>query len=370
MRRALSSHRLRLIGGMALGAAVLAMFAQASTKENVRAELIRLQNQSGLSLVSFEGALRNGNLYVVAFASRSLSETQLSREENMGEGAISSDGTEIAFERRRPIGQTVATLTGKGLPEHRNYLGIIRRDGSDLREYPDLDEPYDLCWSPDGSILALTVKNLKQGKDTARGLQILNLSTGSTEEVDAKGYATSQCWSPDGKQIVYHADSTLRVYDIRDKKSRTLANGDQATWSPDGNWIAFLEDDGYYAIRPSGNERRRLFKKKDALTALWWSPDSRFVVYLSRNRFFEGPWWPPIEQGRLRVRRLDDNAEDWVANLYIEGHVPSFQWVKGIEPNAHAERTSRVHSLSDQRPNLKPTRYPNFPRVDFCRRNP
>jgi hypothetical protein len=35
----------------------------------------------------------------------------------------------------------------------------------------------------------------------------------------------------------------------------------------------------------------------------------------------------PIEQEHLRVRRLDDNAEDWVANLYIEGHVPTFQWV-------------------------------------------
>lgn len=145
--------------------------------------------------------------------------------------------------------------------------------------------------------------------------------------MDARGSTTSQCWSPDGKQIVYQAGDTLHLYDIEKKKSWTLTNGQAATWSPDGNYIAFLEEDGYYTIRSPGNERKRLFKKKDALTPLWWSPDSRFVAYLSRNRFFEGSWWPPIEQGRLRVRRLDDNAEDWVANLYIEGHVPSFQWV-------------------------------------------
>ncbi len=66
--------------------------------------------------------------------------------------------------------------------------------------------------------------------------------------------------------------------------------GRYATWSPDGNWIAFFEDDGYYAIRPSGNDKKLLFKKKDALTALWWSPDSRLVAYVSRNGFFEGRW--------------------------------------------------------------------------------
>jgi WD40 repeat protein len=303
---ALSSRWLHLIVGMASCSVALALFAQASPKQSVRAELIQLQSQSGLTLISFEGAGPDGPVYIVAFASRSLPERQLLQEEIGGVRAITSDGTIIAFEHRRK----------EEFPRYRTFLGVIRRDGSDLREYPDLDEPYDLCWSPDRSILALSAKNLKERKDTTRGLLILNLDNGSTGEVDAQGSVTSQCWSPDGKQIVYHhADGTLRVYDVRDKKSRTLTNGWHPTWSPDGNWIAFSDDKGYYAIRPSGAERKRLFKKKDALTALWWSPDSRFVAYVSRNRMFEGSWWPPIEQGRLRVRRLDDNAEEWVANL-------------------------------------------------------
>src|SRR4029077_7183399 len=114
-----------------------------------------------------------------------------------GVRGISSGGTEIAFERRQKTGQTFSAPAGKEFPQYRTLLGIIRRDGSDLREYPDLDEPYDLCWSPDGSALALTAKNLKQGKDPARGLEILNLRSGSTEEVEVKGNTTSQCWSPD-----------------------------------------------------------------------------------------------------------------------------------------------------------------------------
>jgi Tol biopolymer transport system component len=328
---------LRLIGGMAICVVALVVLAQASAKESVRAELVRLQEQTGLSLVSFGGGGGSGNLDVVMFDSRRLEDTQLLKGENVGQGSISSDGSAIAFELRRKTGRTFSTPYVKEVPETRSRLAIVRQDGSDLREYPDLGDPYDPCWSFDKSALALTVKNLKQGKNAAQSLQILNLSDGTTEEVEAKGYVTSQCWSADGKQIVYHADGTLRVYDTREKKSRTLTSGGHPTWSADGNWIAFAEDDGYYAIRPSGNERKRLFKKKDAVTALWWSPDSRFVAYISRNRFPEGLWSPPIEQGRLRVRRLDDNAEDWVANLYIEAYVPSFQWVKGMPPIVHPE---------------------------------
>lgn len=319
---------LRPIVGMAFFAVALTVLTQASTKESIRAELTRLQKQGGLSLVSFEGGGRSGNLSIVLFANRSFSERHLLKNENVGEGSISLDGTEIAFELWRKTGQKLSAPTGKEYPEYRSYLGIVRQDGSDLREYPDLDKPYNSCWSFDKSALALSVKDLKHGKDASYGLQILNLGSGTIEMIDAKGYVTTQCWSPNGKQIVYQTDQTLRLYDIQEKKSWALTNGRYATWSPDGNWIAFLEDDGYYAIRPSGNEKKLLFKKKDALTALWWSPDSRLVAYVSRTRFLEGRWWPPMEQGRLRIRRLEDNAEDWVANLYIEGHVPSFQWIK------------------------------------------
>src|SRR5436309_366803 len=196
MYRALSSRWLRLIVGTAFCAVALVVFAQASAKENLRAELIRLQKQSGLSLVSFGGG--GGNLYVVLFTSRHLAEKQFLKGENVGDGSVSSDGRAIAFELRRKTGQTFSTPTGKEFPKWRTYLGIIRQDGSDLREYPDLEEPYDPCWSLDGSALALSAKNLKQGKEAAEGLQILNLGDGATEGVDAKGYVTSQCWSPNG----------------------------------------------------------------------------------------------------------------------------------------------------------------------------
>src|SRR6266436_3580086 len=161
---ALFSRWLRLIVGMVFCAATLAVFAQGSTKEKVRAELIRLQKQSGLTLISFEGAGPDGRVYIVAFANRSLPDRQLLKEQTGGVRAITSDGTEIAFEGRRRTGQTLSAPGESKFAPYRTYLGVIRRDGSDLREYLDLDEPSDLCWSPDGTALALNAKNLTQGK--------------------------------------------------------------------------------------------------------------------------------------------------------------------------------------------------------------
>jgi WD40 repeat protein len=140
--------------------------------------------------------------------------------------------------------------------------------------------------------------------------------------------ALSQCWSPDDKKVVYDADDSVRVYDAEQKQWLVLAKGKDATWSPDGKWIAFLDDDTYYAVAPSGENRKELFKASGALSGLWWSPDSRIVAYVSRNRFGEPPLIA-VDVGwvRLRVRRLSDNSEDWVAQL-SDAHIPSYQWLE------------------------------------------
>jgi WD40 repeat protein len=157
---------------------------------------------------------------------------------------------------------------------------------------------------------------------------ILNLESGKTGDVSAATFVGSQCWSPDNRRIVYEFHDSVRMYDIERNKWTALAKGKEPSWSPDGNWIAFLDEDTYYAIRPSGEERKVLFTKKRAVSGLWWSPDSRFVAYISRTSFPERPWLVvDVAFVRLRIRRLEDNSEDWVAG-FSEVHVPTFQWVK------------------------------------------
>jgi len=292
---------------------VLGVSAQAIPKESVRAELVREQKENGLTLASFYRSVET-----VRFADRSTSTGKELLPTGAMEGAISRDGTEIAVEFWQP---RIASS-----------LRIIRRDGTDISRYPDIAAPYGLCWSYDQSKLAMSEQNLKRGTTPPNdSLAILNLATKESQVVDVRAYVTSQCWSPDGKKIVYEADDSVRVFDIEQRQWLVLAKGKDATWSPGGNWIAFLDDDTYYAISPSGESRKELFVAKGALSGLWWSPDSRIVAYASRNR----PLEPPViavDVGwvRLRVRRLDDGSEDWVAQL-SDAHIPNYQWVEITE---------------------------------------
>src|SRR5260370_14771637 len=98
-----------------------------------------------------------------------------------------------------------------------------------------------MCWSYDNSKLALEVSNRTIDQYAAPSLQILNLDSGTTEEVDGLDtHITSQCWSRDSKELVYFANKPVgiqivRVYDTNQKNARELARGCDPIWSPDGN---------------------------------------------------------------------------------------------------------------------------------------
>lgn len=283
----------------------VAPFAQTTAKEPVRTELIRLQKDTGLTLASFDRSVET-----VMFADRSMSTGNEVLAAMVDDGAITRDGMDVAV-----------NLFRRG-------FGVVHTDGSDFRGYSEVSAAYDLCWSYDKSKLAMNVQNLKRGTSPPNdNLQIFNLSSKEIQVFDVRAAVTSQCWSPDNKKVVYEANDSVRVYDSEQKKWLELAKGREATWSPDGNWIAFLDDDTYYAIRPSGENRKELFKSKGALSGLWWSPDARIVAYISRNKTFEGPVALDVGMARLRVRRLSDSSEDWVAQV-SDAHIPSYQWVQ------------------------------------------
>jgi len=274
--------------------------------ESVRVELARLEQQTGLTLAWYDRGVN-----VVAFQDRLVihgNELHLGATKS---GAISRDGTEIAA-----MFDYVGNFRGPS-------LSILRPDGSEFQEYSEVFGPVDICWSYDNSMLAVRSVGKAPAPDPI--LQILDLRSRKLQAVDVRADVTSQCWSPDGSRIAYEADDTVRVYEIGTKRTNILAKGIQPTWSPDGSWIAFLDGDRYYAVRPSGDERKTLFYKKGAISGLFWSPDSSVVAYVSPATLLEGNLVIDVEAYRLRVRRIQDNSEDWVAD-----GVPAranYQWV-------------------------------------------
>ncbi len=311
---------------------------QAPKASALRDELIRLQNESGLSLVT----IQDNKIRAVSFADRKLKDVrEVVKQGAALEGTISADGMELAFLYCAEPGlqhpePNVTMCAG------RQNVAVAAADGTGFREFPNLNYGGHPCWSYDDAKIAGIWQDRSQNADRVEGLKIVDLKSGHVEPVDGiEAFATSQCWSPGGTQIVYTLNKdrgiqTVRLYDLTEKKSHDLADGGNATWSPDGKWIAYLHcppelyNCEYDKIRPDGNERQRIFAAEVAIGGLYWSPDSKMAAYIGENTTSVDP--PAAEQGpnELRVRLLDSGAEDWVAH-FSQSDSPFFQWAKTSE---------------------------------------
>ena len=152
--------------------------------------------------------------------------------------------------------------------------------------------------SPDGSTVAFKAE---RHWSQPRQLLILDLQTGDTT-VLAEPYLSSAAlaWSPDGRQfVVGHpvrgpgpsaelVESELRIRGLGDRQERRLVSGSNPSWSPSGEWIAYLDPEGAVAmIRPDGTGattlarlRRRplFFSKRYLVNPPVWSPDSTALL--------------------------------------------------------------------------------------------
>jgi WD40 repeat protein len=281
-------------------------------RTSARGELVQLQKQYGLTLgfVDDHGRISILNLKKRDFVARS-------REAGAYSGRIARDGKLAALrDEREPF-----------------TLAIVRLDGTTLKKYSGV-RGFPVCWSYDSSRLMLVTSGFQlQVMDVASGVvQTLPINQVSNTE----GF-TSQCWSPDGKQMVYpSSDGYVSVYDFEKQNSTKLTKGANPTWTPDGNWIAYRDGDTYYAIHPSGEGRKKLFHKTRAISGLLWSPDSRFVAYIHENLVsFLG-------YSRVMVRRLADGSEEWVAQGVDAGD-DGYQWVENPQLIKWVESGDQKH---------------------------
>jgi hypothetical protein len=84
----------------------------------------------------------------------------------------------------------------------------------------------------------------------------------------------------------------------------------------------------YWAIHPSGQRRRQLFRHSSALSPLQWSPDMRYALYADCCTLRD-TLRCMCEIGRARVRRLADNSEIEVfGDGYQDMYIPRWTWIQ------------------------------------------
>lgn len=166
-------------------------------------------------------------------------------------------------------------------------------------EYREVYYVWSVSISADGSKLAF----VSEEKGGSPLLQVLDTKTGQTNVIvstPVSVYAAAS-WAPDGELIAYqvdlplrdphidHRDFAIKVVEVRTGKTWGVANGQNPSWSPSGEWIAYLDTSGNpggglkcMAVRPDGSGTKTLvtarggFLRRTApfVLAPVWSPDS------------------------------------------------------------------------------------------------
>jgi Tol biopolymer transport system component len=234
---------------------------------------------------------------------------------------ISRDGRRVAFERDLSI-WTLDTATGDSRAVPIALRGTPAGAAVEHRAFSD--HLQELALSPDGRKVAFTVHGEVFSASAKDGGDAIRLTTTTAEEAEL-------AWAPDSRRLVYMSDrdgtNHLYLYDFATGEERQLTNGpgrdDMARFSPDGKWIAFERNSRELRIIDPNTRDDRLvasgmfdvppfFQQQDFA----WSPDSRFIAYLSTGaKSFSNVFIAPI-QAAVSTKGLAGRQVSFLANTF------------------------------------------------------
>jgi hypothetical protein len=169
---------------------------------------------------------------------------------------------------------------------------VTRRDGKLLWQLPGgfRGGPYllqTLGLSQDGRRVAVQAEHVSgpdalSPKPVEFSLQWIDMASMKIVRVGEPSVEEdigSISWAPDGNSFVFDRAGKIFNHDVVSGRTIAIADGADPAWCPDGKCIAFrTNDDKAVAINPITHEVKSLLGGRRVLSAIHWSPDSKYAV--------------------------------------------------------------------------------------------
>ncbi|HMI99600.1 MAG TPA: hypothetical protein VK488_07200 [Gaiellaceae bacterium] len=247
---------------IALGAAVLAaLVLVVPTAAQVGSGKIAFTNDAGVYTIEADGT---GLTLLRAGAARL--------------GGWSPDGSQIAFTAVDPgaVNKLLIVMNADGSGKHLVASGPEIA----LGRHP---------WSPDGARLAWGPVPVEPGEiytASAAGGDVRQLTFERRPKDPPE-------WSPDGSELVYselYSELSSEVFVVAADGispprplARSRSGSSQPTWSPNGGSIAFVDEEGIYAVRPDGTDLHSIVPSGYPFDPTWSPDGSKILFETSKN---------------------------------------------------------------------------------------